>query len=1175
MSGVESKPSGTLRSSIAFGAALVLAALGEWALLVGRNSLGVAAIAAGAAAVAANWLLPAVLRRLKTAAPASPSVPPVPAPRGRRRQAAAAAGDAVEVPAETAVRPRVSPLEALFAVKRWFSAWRPLGVDEIRLNRYWLGLPLVPLGAEIEIGLAAGKVILPVFCLAAMGLIIAIFLQNPRRAIVIPNVNANLKAILSALLGAPLQILGSWLMWQYVYVMTGFLLVVLGGAWTLWSLSKMPLGLSLPEDGDGSADEWSARPPKPFFTWDVWQVKSSLILAAAVCAYGALVLFPVSNQGLSVVLGFVGMGLIVLSFPWLPAPLAEVLGLPKAASPAVALGLTAFAWFVASRGQVLMENGSTTAALWRFLAAGIAAVLALSPRPLDAKGEGAEAEPPRWAEFALVATLLVAAFAFHFWKVGIFPYGAEGDEAGGGIWGWDAMRGALENPLISGNVPLQFYSITGMFYKFFGLSMTTMRLHSVVFGTLSIASAYFFFRLFSGWAAALAASVLMLFSYWHLHYSRFGHYNIEQIYTQMVAFYFVFKGLKTGSYWRFVVGGVAFGLAMQPHLASRLLPFEGIAFLLFLVLLCRGGVRRNATGLLAFVVASWIVSSPSLMYWFRATGLSFGRAQSVSIFDKANTNAPADVLSGFVRNCEVSMLMFNKEGDTRSRDNPVAPEKVLESGMALLFAIAFLYGLYHWRQPGRYFLLAVFFINLSASVFSVEAPQSLRTSANIPIVFAMMAVWMGDLSACLAGWGRKKGLLIFLALALPLTAVYSYRSAWKYFVEKAGLSFDVAPTYVAMAAGDAQQQHPVTGILAATGFAVSHPPVILFKRDAEMGDHYNLAEFIPPAESSDRDLMLFLVDDYQQALPYLQSVFPDIKPQVLKNESRVGGQAIATYLKIPAAELAKRQGLRARARINGAWLDVGNSSLDTTSPGLKGANQIEWKGGLLVRHFGRYQFKEVGQGRATLKVDGKPVRIGQETDLALGVHSLEVAWYGPAGAPFHLEWSGTPIHWGANFNLTGPLNGPIPKETLWQDLAPRGFYGKYFASGDFTGTVLAESIEPVLLAHWLDPPIQGTWSGTWKARFKAPTPGHYRFRPLAMSFSEVLVNGKLVSRLGAPLKPELNPPKVQDGVDLKEGWNTVEMRYATTGGSWIELHWTGPGINDELMQPESLEPLKD
>jgi hypothetical protein len=351
---------------------------------------------------------------------------------------------------------------------------------------------------------------------------------------------------------------------------------------------------------------------------------------------------------------------------------------------------------------------------------------------------------------------------------------------------------------------------------------------------------------------------------------------------------------------------------------------------------------------------------------------------------------------------------------------------------------------------------------------------------------------------------------------------------------------------------------------------------MLFKQGTEMRNYYDLAEYLPPVDIGNKNLMLIFSDDYQQTLPYAQSLFPEVTPTVIHNTSRVGGPDIATYLSVPSTVLALHHGLRARALVGGHWIELANAALNNSVPALRGATRIEWEGGLRPRNYVRCAFIPVGGGRTSITVDGRPVVPGKEALLAEGMHSLKVVWVAPPqGGSFSLAWSGTPVNIGDIFNGTEPWREAVPKDALWQDLKPQGFYGRYYSSPNWGGAPVAETIEPLLFAHWLDSPILGTWSARFKARFQAPVPGHYRFHTLAMVFGEVRVNGILVARTGLPLQPELKPPKIQDGIDLKAGWNTVDLRMATNGPPWFDLRWSGPGMPERVMQSALIEPDQD
>ena len=96
--------------------------------------------------------------------------------------------------------------------------------------------------------------------------------------------------------------------------------------------------------------------------------------------------------------------------------------------------------------------------------------------------------------------------------------------------------------------------------------------------------------------------------------------------------------------------------------------------------------------------------------------------------------------------------MFNFEGDTRSRDNPVAPDKILEHWTGVLFGLALLYVLYHWREPVNFFLLAVFFpIYRAECVLGFVLGMTPGVGSVLPLVFAVVIAG--------AGWVVHRGLV--------------------------------------------------------------------------------------------------------------------------------------------------------------------------------------------------------------------------------------------------------------------------------------------------------------------------------------------------------------------------------------------------------------------------------
>jgi hypothetical protein len=841
------------------------------------------------------------------------------------------------------------------------------------------------------------------------------------------------------------------------------------------------------------------------------------------------------------------------------------------------LAAVAVAFALGARGQDLIEGGQISAGLWFFLAGGIALVLILSRFAADPALEEAE-DAPVWTrlEVAAVVSLVALAFAFRIWKLGSFPFGVEGDEGGGGVWAVNVLKGNVENHFINENYPLAFFSVTALFFRLAGVGITTLRLHSVFFGTLSIFTTYFFLRSNMGRAAAYLATLLMSFSYWHLHYSRFGHYNIDQVATQMVAFYFVFKALKTGRLWQWAVGGFAFGLAMFPHMAGRILPFQGIALVLFFFLARRDLLRRHLPGLLAFIVVSWAVASPAVVYWNRARERSMGRIEEVSIFNKSNTNAPVDTLGGFVNNCRISMLMFNYQGDTRPRDNPVAPDKILEHWTAVLFGLAFLYVLYHWREPVNFFLLGVFFLNLCASVFSVEAPQTLRTAGNIPIVFAFMAVPLADFQSALRRLGPWLARLAFVLLLVAF-AFFSWRSARRLFVDERDLSFDSEATFIARTAG-LEGGPDVQAVFWGTSFASSHPPMELLRLDTPLRNFYGPFEYLPITQATDQDQLLFFGDDYAQIMPYVRTLYPKASVRSIPDQQ---GGILADYVRVDKAMIRESEGLDGSAWVGGRTIPVRGMDPFWPSPGMEGARRIRVAGSLYVDAFGTYGLSVSGAGDASVRVDGKLLfgrRSGlvesRQAPLAKGLHDLVLSM-DPAG-PADV------LHLRLDAAKQGP-NGPWTLHSLGVSevgrshvlrVAASGFSGEYFTSRMPQGEAVTRSVEPVVLDHWLDSPLLGDWSARWRTRFKVGVPGFYRFSAHGGDYTQVRVDGKMVWKQGQLPDPSIRPETVQPVIRLSQGWHNYEAVFSTLGSPGCDLDWTTPNGKTTVFWVPGMQPAR-
>jgi hypothetical protein len=395
-------------------------------------------------------------------------------------------------------------------------------------------------------------------------------------------------------------------------------------------------------------------------------------------------------------------------------------------------------------------------------------------------------------------------------------------------------------------------------------------------------------------------------------------------------------------------------------------------------------------------------------------------------------------------------------------------------------------------------------------------------------------------------------------------------------VDERGLGFDSAATYIAQTAG--REGGPDTqAVFWCTGFASSHPPVLLFKLDTPMRNFYGPFEYLPITLATGQDNLLFLVDDYQQMLPYLQWIYPGVPVRPIPDQY---GNPLALYVRVDQPVIARSEGLDGRALIGGRTVPVQGMGPDWPSVGLEQAREISVAGSLSVDSFGTYGLAVGGSGDASVRVDGRLLfsRRGgsvlrHSALLAKGLHELalrldpassgdvmrlrlEALKPGPVGSPWSLGTLGA---------------GDVDKSHVLR-LRPSGFFGEYFDALVPQGQPLFEDVEPIVLNHWLDSPFLGNWSARWRTRFKAPLAGVYRFSANGGNYNQVSVDSKPVWRMGQPVDGAPQPAPVLPSIRLSKGWHDYEAEFSTTGPPDCDLDWTTPDGKTSVFWVPDMQP---
>jgi 4-amino-4-deoxy-L-arabinose transferase-like glycosyltransferase len=840
------------------------------------------------------------------------------------------------------------------------------------------------------------------------------------------------------------------------------------------------------------------------------------------------------------------------------------LGLLAVGAAALAMGFHA---------QSLIEHNLVNRGLWWFLAAGLGLSLIM------ASPEETSPQKPLFSEKAALVLLVVAAFCLRFINVALFPYGVEGDEAGYGIVfnNMNHVPQLMQNIFRFNNVGVALYWLGAFFMKLFGVSVLTLRLASVVYGTLSILTFYFMARLVLRWQAALLGAVALTVSTWHLHYSRFGHLNISQVFVQSACFYFFWKGMLSKRLRYFAVGGLCLGLAFMAHTAGKLVPFFFFGFLVYLALVHPKALARRTAGILIFFLVSWATVAPVMTYYLKFPLQGTGRIKEVSIMNNQNSNAPADAIAGAAANFRVSMLMFNQTGDFRSRDNPLAPQPMLDHWSGVLFLLGFGFALYHWKRPLYAFMLLAFFGTLSASVISVEAPQSLRTAGNIPIVYFFVAVFFDRaLDLGRRAWAAMGEKLVLLGLAV-LLGIMANSNLHRYF-DNNNYGWDLLPTLIGMHAGELGQDYEVRFF--SENFGGGHPPVTLFANGTPIRSHGELLEALPLRSlTPNKGVSLAFSDRYRLLSDYAYWLYPQAKAGKIK--TKVGTEVYDTLTLTPA-QVTELYGWEGTVKTAGGPARPDTlKGLDWPQGLSRGAGTLEghWKGTFFAPDWEEMHFSFAGPGQASLRLDGREVArsqgpAGPWLKLPIGPHSAEFSFHGQGDLPVQLLWERRVTTSGGRYWALAYDSKiqPVPSDLILRSVPQVGFTQHFFAGTNFEGPYTAK-IDAVPFARWIDGPIGGPFSSDWRGKLNIEKEGDYGFYFNGGTYSDIEVAGKLIERRGNPTFKVDSRPQVAT-IHLRPGTYPIRVRCAVSANIFMELTWSTPDTAGQhvMLPPRLLKP---
>jgi sugar lactone lactonase YvrE len=838
--------------------------------------------------------------------------------------------------------------------------------------------------------------------------------------------------------------------------------------------------------------------------------------------------------------------------------------------------------------------------------------------------KGRERHPfPLWVELALLVGITLVGLFLRTYKVMDIPYGVWYDEADSALETLHIMGGAPFHPAAfryQGN-PSFYYQLISLAFKLLGSNLAAVRITTLFLGTLAIPAFYPLAKLLFGQRTALLATFFLTISRWHFNFARFGMANISATIFEVLALYFLYRGLRTRRWADFGLAGLLLGGGLHTYTAFRLIPVVVTVilayWLLFEELPRRGGACARVLGsrgagenasLLPCSSAPLLPRTERVRGWLLRSVLlvsmafvAFGPLGLFAVQDWKNFNrrlGEASVFAGkntqdekmaALRNSlQKHIVMFNYRGDNNGRHN-LPGEPMLDFFTAGCFVAGFGYSLWRWRD-GRYFgLVAWFLISMLAGIMSLdwEAPQGTRTIIAIPAVYLLAALplsltWeslsqavercdaLGKCVAPGAVWRRRLGrgfLALVLIALLGRMGLDNYRT---YFYRQAKdnavwSSFSASATIVAREATALGQDYDYY----LSEYYINEPttrfltPWLSPKAKMVVTGH-----IFPILSEGTRGAVVFLDPQKWAGYQVAKTYYPTGR---FKEFRGPGGGGPALYEVVLSPEDIRRtQGLLGRYYANADWqgspvLERQEATLNLNGPPdptIVPPYSAEWTGVLFAPQYGRYRLGLTAEGRAQVFIDEElalenEARREATLTLAKGPHALRVRYATTGPGGITLFWQSP-----------GAGQEAIPSRYLYAPpVTAHGLLGAYYANANWSGTPTFLQIDPTIAMYFQVTPLSRPYSVEWRGKLLVPAAGNYRFGLQAASSAELFLDDKSVVTTRQP------GYQTEGDVALTAGPHDVRLRYLDQQAySHVYLYWAPPGRGLEVIAPENLLP---
>ena len=423
----------------------------------------------------------------------------------------------------------------------------------------------------------------------------------------------------------------------------------------------------------------------------------------------------------------------------------------------LALLVLAFWWPSLARLRHLRSKAASAPARWPILRARATAAL-------------------RRPELWLFGLLVLVAIFFRLWNLDETPPGLHDDSAYNGLFALEVLRGRPYTPyaphLGAGRETLFFYLMAGIM-KLVGPTVLAIKLAAAVVGLATVVAFYFFTRFLFNVERAFWATFLLATGGWHITFSKVGWRAVMVPLFEVLAFYFLWRGLKSARKLNFVWAGLALALCLNTYEGARVAPVIMGLFILYKLITERGFLRRNYQGLAVLALAFAMGMIPLGVYIFKHPAAFMARSQQLMVTWRIRE---VGNLSPLWDNIKAALLLFNYRGNG---NDFFINEPLMESPVSVFLVLGVIYSLVNWRKPAHFLLLTWTVLTLMIGLLAM--PNGNRCIGAIPPAYVFAGLFLSVCWEQLAAVVGKRGRWLLVAAAIPVLVIVA-RGAYRDYI---------------------------------------------------------------------------------------------------------------------------------------------------------------------------------------------------------------------------------------------------------------------------------------------------------------------------------------------------------------------------------------------------------